>query len=133
MIVGSCVNLSACSRLSVGLKDIVEILTGDVATQGRLRVDFFEYLRVPVETDLYQKSNFKWEIESQEEIVPKLACVAVLFCKKWSQIVTAVASFINGNPGNCSSGCEQWNENSRNKTRTQDYQRKMVQVKERKS
>ena len=33
MIVGrySCVNLSACSRLSARLKDIVETLTGDAA------------------------------------------------------------------------------------------------------
>ena len=36
MIVFSCVNLSACSRLSVDLKDIEETLTGDAATLSRL-------------------------------------------------------------------------------------------------
>ena len=48
----SSVNLSACSRLSVGLKDIVETLTDDAATLIRLRVDSFEHLRVPVQTGL---------------------------------------------------------------------------------
>ena len=52
MIVGSCVNFSACSRLSVGLKDIVETLTGDAATLSRLILNSFEYLRVPVEMGL---------------------------------------------------------------------------------
>ena len=36
MIVGSCVILSACSRIAVGLRDIVETLTGDAATVSRL-------------------------------------------------------------------------------------------------
>ena len=36
MIVGSCVNLSACSRLSVGLKDIVELTGEYTATLSRL-------------------------------------------------------------------------------------------------
>ena len=58
MTVGSCVNLSACSRLSVGLRDIVETLTGNAATL----IDSFEYLRVTVETGLYalesDKSHF---------------------------------------------------------------------------
>ena len=40
MKVGSSVNLSACSRLSVDHKDIVETLTGDA---GILKVDSFEY------------------------------------------------------------------------------------------
>ena len=46
MIVGSCVNFSAYSRLSVGLKDTVDTLTGDATTLCRLRVESFEYLRV---------------------------------------------------------------------------------------
>ena len=41
MIEGSCVNFSACSRLSVGLKDIVETLTGDAAILIRLTVNSF--------------------------------------------------------------------------------------------
>ena len=36
MLVGSCVNSSVCNRLSVGLKDIVEILTGYAATLSLL-------------------------------------------------------------------------------------------------
>ena len=40
-------------RHSRRLKDIVETLTGDAATLNRLRVDSFEYLRVPVETGFY--------------------------------------------------------------------------------
>ena len=35
----SCVNLSACSRLSVGLKDIVKTLNEDADTLSRLRID----------------------------------------------------------------------------------------------
>ena len=53
MIVGSCVNLSACSRLSVGLKDLVETLTGDAGALSGLGVDSFEYLSFPVEEGLY--------------------------------------------------------------------------------
>ena len=52
MIVGSCINLCTGSRLSVGLKDKVERLTEDAATLTRLKVDFSEYLRVPVDTCL---------------------------------------------------------------------------------
>ena len=34
------------------IKDIVETLTWDAATLSRLRVDSFEYLRLPVETGI---------------------------------------------------------------------------------
>ena len=50
MTICSSVNLSVCSRFSVCLKDIVETLTRDAAI---VKVDSFEYLRVPVEMILY--------------------------------------------------------------------------------
>ena len=53
MIVGSCVNLSTYRRLSVGLRDIVETLTG----MQVLSVNSYEYLRVPVETGLKTITN----------------------------------------------------------------------------